>query len=66
MLFFCVWCSGVKIEQESFFAEMGTRRYRGWALRHVKLVLTMPDAEDWQSHVEMMMAECIPSIRTFA
>ncbi|KAK2467374.1 hypothetical protein APHAL10511_000609 [Amanita phalloides] len=50
---------------EAFFTEMETRRYPSWKLRHVKLVLSMPDADYWQIHIEELLAECVPSIRTF-
>ncbi|KAF8335087.1 hypothetical protein F5887DRAFT_989881 [Amanita rubescens] len=60
-------CCGRREQQiESFFAEMSKRRYREWQLKHIKLVLSMPDVECWQSQVEMVLGECIPSIRTFA
>ncbi|KAM6497359.1 hypothetical protein JOM56_007832 [Amanita muscaria] len=50
---------------ETFFSEMETRRYPDWHLRHVELVLSMEDAEFWQTHVEALLAECVPSIRSF-
>ncbi|KAF8631320.1 hypothetical protein AX15_002462 [Amanita polypyramis BW_CC] len=58
-------CERREEQLESFLSEMETRRYPKWRLRHVRLVLSMAEADYWQTHVEAVLAECVPSIRIF-